>query len=166
MNGLNGADAEDEHQRFARCLHELTVVRDKNEADLVTRILRDPDTTMAQSVIVRHLDRHAEVAGREHLPSQDASPGGECRDRALGGVPCRERGGEAEGKGPQPWEVRPAGPFVIRRCQAMRAAGSERWCQTGRAAAGAFCASWTNKLAAPVLGPMDRALDALRHRTS
>ncbi|WP_234532767.1 hypothetical protein [Streptomyces shenzhenensis] len=62
MNGLNGADdrfAEDEHQRFARCLHELTVVRDKNEADLVTRILRDPDTTMAQSVIVRHLDRHA-----------------------------------------------------------------------------------------------------------
>ncbi|WP_369227186.1 hypothetical protein AB5J52_42460 [Streptomyces sp. R39] len=62
MNGLNGADdrfAEDEHQRFARCLHELAVVRDEDEADLVTRILRDPDTTMAQSVIVRHLDRHA-----------------------------------------------------------------------------------------------------------
>ncbi|MFE4335590.1 hypothetical protein ACFRQM_41220 [Streptomyces sp. NPDC056831] len=60
MNGLNGADdrsAEDEHQRFARYLHELAVVRD--EDDLVTRILRDSDTTMAQSAIVRHLDRHA-----------------------------------------------------------------------------------------------------------
>ncbi|MGY4920478.1 hypothetical protein ACWD9K_35835 [Streptomyces sp. 900116325] len=57
MNGLNGA--EDEHQRFARYLHELAVVRDEDEADLVTRILRDSDTTMAQSAIVRHLDRRA-----------------------------------------------------------------------------------------------------------
>jgi hypothetical protein len=59
INGVDGRSAEDEHQRFARYLHELAVVRDKDEADLVTRILRDPDTTMAQSVIVRHLDRHA-----------------------------------------------------------------------------------------------------------
>ncbi|MEU9091577.1 hypothetical protein [Streptomyces sp. NPDC048428] len=62
MNGLNGADdpfAEDEHQRFARYLHELAVVSNEDEADLVTRILRDPDTTMAQSAIVRHLDRRA-----------------------------------------------------------------------------------------------------------
>lgn len=62
MNGLNGPDdrlTEDEHQRFARYLHELAVVRDEDEADLVTRILRDPDTTMAQSAIVRHLDRRA-----------------------------------------------------------------------------------------------------------
>ncbi|MFJ7496325.1 hypothetical protein ACIQZB_35190 [Streptomyces sp. NPDC097727] len=62
MNGLNGAydrSAEDEHQRFARYLHELTVVRDEDEADLVTRILRDPDATMAQSAIVRHVDRRA-----------------------------------------------------------------------------------------------------------
>ncbi|WP_405691485.1 hypothetical protein [Streptomyces sp. NBC_00057] len=62
MNGPNGADdrsAENEHQRFARYLHELAVVRDEDEADLVTRILRDSDTTMAQSAIVRHLDRHA-----------------------------------------------------------------------------------------------------------
>ncbi|MFC9621775.1 hypothetical protein ACFTXM_17875 [Streptomyces sp. NPDC056930] len=62
MNGPNGADdrpAEDEHRRFARYLHELAVVRDENEADLVTRILRDSDTTMAQSATVRHLDRRA-----------------------------------------------------------------------------------------------------------
>ncbi|MGQ4356582.1 hypothetical protein [Streptomyces drozdowiczii] len=62
MNGLNGPDdrtAEDEHQRFAHYLDELAVVRDEDEADLVTRILRDADTTMAQSAIVRHLDRHA-----------------------------------------------------------------------------------------------------------
>ncbi|MEU9190746.1 hypothetical protein AB0D14_40830 [Streptomyces sp. NPDC048484] len=62
MNGLNSAGdrfAEAEHQRFARYLHELAVVRDEDEADLVTRILRDPDTTMAQSAIVRHLNRRA-----------------------------------------------------------------------------------------------------------
>ncbi|WP_406416101.1 hypothetical protein OH809_40275 [Streptomyces sp. NBC_00873] len=62
MNGPNGADdrsVENEHQRFARYLHELAVVRDEDEADLVARILRDSDTTMAQSAIVRHLDRHA-----------------------------------------------------------------------------------------------------------
>ncbi|MEU0041196.1 hypothetical protein [Streptomyces sp. NPDC006333] len=62
MNGTNSADdrsAEDEHQRFARYLHELAVVREEDEAELVTRILRDPDRTMAQSAIVRHLDRRA-----------------------------------------------------------------------------------------------------------
>lgn len=62
MNGFNGADdryAEDEHQRFARYLREPAVVRDEDEADLVTRILRDSDTTMAQSAIIRHLDRRA-----------------------------------------------------------------------------------------------------------
>ncbi|MEU1369096.1 hypothetical protein ABZ454_23590 [Streptomyces sp. NPDC005803] len=62
MNGLNAADdrcTEDEHQRFARYLHELAVVRDEEEANLVARILRDPDPTMAQSAIVRHLDRRA-----------------------------------------------------------------------------------------------------------
>ncbi|MFE9446570.1 hypothetical protein ACFYO2_48665 [Streptomyces sp. NPDC006602] len=62
MNGLNGADdrfTEDEHQRFARYLRELAAVRDEDEADLVTRILCDSDTTMAQSAIVRHLDRRA-----------------------------------------------------------------------------------------------------------
>ncbi|MCX4579866.1 hypothetical protein OHB41_43210 [Streptomyces sp. NBC_01571] len=62
MNGTNSANdrsTEDEHQRFARYLDELAVVRDEDEAELVTRILRDPDTTMAQSAIVRHLDRRA-----------------------------------------------------------------------------------------------------------
>ncbi|GGT73574.1 hypothetical protein P6B95_00185 [Streptomyces atratus] len=57
MKGLNGA--EDQHQRFARYLHEPAVVRVEDEADLVTRILRDSDTTMAQSAIVRRLDRRA-----------------------------------------------------------------------------------------------------------
>lgn len=62
MNGLNDADdrfTEDEHQRFARYLHELAIVGDEDEADLVTRILRDSDTTMAQSTNFRHVNRRA-----------------------------------------------------------------------------------------------------------
>ena len=59
MNGTDARSVKDEHQRFSRYLNELAVVRDEDEADLVTRILRDSDTTMAQSAIVRHLDRQA-----------------------------------------------------------------------------------------------------------
>ncbi|GLW99383.1 hypothetical protein [Microtetraspora sp. NBRC 16547] len=51
--------ADDEHQRFARYLQELADVRQKEEAELVRSVLRDPDTVMAQSAVVRHLDRRA-----------------------------------------------------------------------------------------------------------
>jgi hypothetical protein len=54
------ADVEPaEHLRFARYLQELAQVPEMDEADLVALILRDPDTAMAQSAVVRHLDRRA-----------------------------------------------------------------------------------------------------------
>lgn len=49
----------DEHVRFAAYLDKLRQVADANEADLVSRVLTDPDQTMAQSAVLRHLDRRA-----------------------------------------------------------------------------------------------------------
>ncbi|MEV5573887.1 hypothetical protein AB0L06_27935 [Spirillospora sp. NPDC052269] len=58
----NNADEQtspDEHQRFAHYLQDLAFVREADEAELVATVLRDPDTTMAQSAVVRHLDNRA-----------------------------------------------------------------------------------------------------------
>jgi hypothetical protein len=49
----------DEHVRFAAYLDKLGHVADANELDLVSRVLADPDQTMAQSAVLRHLDRRA-----------------------------------------------------------------------------------------------------------
>jgi hypothetical protein len=49
----------DEHVRFAAYLDELQHVADADEVDLVSRVLTDPDQTMAQSAMLRHLDRRA-----------------------------------------------------------------------------------------------------------
>ncbi|MFJ2008349.1 hypothetical protein [Streptomyces chartreusis] len=49
----------DEHVRFAAYLDKLGHVADANELDLVSRVLTDPDQTMAQSAVLRHLDRRA-----------------------------------------------------------------------------------------------------------
>ncbi|MFE7662457.1 hypothetical protein [Streptomyces celluloflavus] len=49
----------DEHVRFAAYLDKLGHVADTNEIDLVSRVLTDPDQTMAQSAVLRHLDRRA-----------------------------------------------------------------------------------------------------------
>ena len=49
----------DEHVRFAACLDELEHVATPDEVDLVSRVLTDPDQTMAQSAVLRHLDRRA-----------------------------------------------------------------------------------------------------------
>ncbi|MFI1533432.1 hypothetical protein [Streptomyces anandii] len=49
----------DEHVRFAAYLDKLWHVADANELDLVSRVLTDPDQTMAQSAVLRHLDRRA-----------------------------------------------------------------------------------------------------------
>lgn len=49
----------DEHVRFAAYLDELEQVTDADEVDLVSRVLTDPDRTMAQSAVLRHLDRRA-----------------------------------------------------------------------------------------------------------
>ncbi|GAA4595938.1 hypothetical protein GCM10023194_66760 [Planotetraspora phitsanulokensis] len=58
-NDAGGLPADDEHQRFARYLQDLAQVREENEVDLVSVVLRDPDATMAQSAVVRHLDNRA-----------------------------------------------------------------------------------------------------------
>ncbi|MFI6875311.1 hypothetical protein ACIBL6_17920 [Streptomyces sp. NPDC050400] len=49
----------DEHARFAAYLAALQQVADPDELDLVGRVLTDPDRTMAQSAVLRHLDRRA-----------------------------------------------------------------------------------------------------------
>jgi hypothetical protein len=49
----------DEHVRFAAYLDELQQVSDADEVDLVSRVLTDPDRTMAQSALLRHLDHRA-----------------------------------------------------------------------------------------------------------
>ncbi|MCX4741066.1 hypothetical protein [Streptomyces antibioticus] len=49
----------DEHVRFAAYLDKLEHVADANEVSLVSRVLSDPDQTMAQSAVLRHLDRRA-----------------------------------------------------------------------------------------------------------
>ncbi|MDX2646344.1 hypothetical protein PV341_22835 [Streptomyces sp. PA03-1a] len=49
----------DEHVRFAAYLDKLGHVTVANELDLVSSVLTDPDQTMAQSAVLRHLDRRA-----------------------------------------------------------------------------------------------------------
>ncbi|MGI5478768.1 hypothetical protein [Streptomyces lavendofoliae] len=49
----------DEHVRFASYLDKLGRVAGPDEIDLVSRVLEDPDQTMAQSAVLRHLDRRA-----------------------------------------------------------------------------------------------------------
>ncbi|MYQ48826.1 hypothetical protein GTW40_27995 [Streptomyces sp. SID4985] len=59
MNLRPLAQNPDEHARFAAYLDKLRRVADADEADLVGRILADPDRTMAQSAVLRHVDRRA-----------------------------------------------------------------------------------------------------------
>ncbi|GAA3824912.1 hypothetical protein [Streptomyces chiangmaiensis] len=60
MNRHNAMrDEPAEHLRFAACLSELEQVADADEADLVGAVLTDPDQAMAQSAVLRHLDRRA-----------------------------------------------------------------------------------------------------------
>ncbi|MGW1011933.1 hypothetical protein ACWD4X_18115 [Streptomyces termitum] len=49
----------DEHGRFAAYLDKLQHVATADEVDLVSRVLSDPDQTMARSAVLRHLDRRA-----------------------------------------------------------------------------------------------------------
>lgn len=59
MNPHGTLPDPDEHVRFAAHLDELRQVADVDEVDLVRRVLTDPDPTMAQSAVLRHLDRRA-----------------------------------------------------------------------------------------------------------
>ncbi|GAB2606567.1 hypothetical protein GCM10027168_44280 [Streptomyces capparidis] len=49
----------DEHVRFAAYLDKLENIPDPDEVELVSLVLTDPDQTMAQSAVLRHLDRRA-----------------------------------------------------------------------------------------------------------
>ncbi|MGW7264854.1 hypothetical protein [Streptomyces sp. NPDC054842] len=60
MNHHNAPQEEPaEHLRFAAYLTELEHVSDADELDLVSEVLTDPDQSMAQSAVLRHLDRRA-----------------------------------------------------------------------------------------------------------
>ncbi|MFJ1887147.1 hypothetical protein [Streptomyces sp. NPDC088137] len=59
MNLHDIAQNPDEHVRFVAYLDELQQVVEADEVDLVSRVLTDPDQTMAQSAVLRHLDRRA-----------------------------------------------------------------------------------------------------------
>jgi hypothetical protein len=48
-----------EHLRFWNYLSELEQVTEADEVNLVSGVLTDPDQTMAQSAVLRHLDRRA-----------------------------------------------------------------------------------------------------------
>ncbi|GGO71810.1 hypothetical protein [Nonomuraea cavernae] len=73
---------DDEHQRFARYLQELADAGSQDEVDLVARVLRDPDTVMAQSAMVRHLDRRAAQLPADASFRLDRGHGH--RDRGVG----------------------------------------------------------------------------------
>ncbi|MFC5183614.1 hypothetical protein [Actinomadura harenae] len=59
MNADDILQNPDEHVRFAAYLGRLGRVADPDEVDLVGRVLTDPDQAMAQSAVLRHLDRRA-----------------------------------------------------------------------------------------------------------
>jgi hypothetical protein len=59
-----------EHTRFATYVRALEQVTASDQPDLIRRILTDPDQTMAQAAIVRHIDRQA--ATRYLSPAYDA----------------------------------------------------------------------------------------------
>ncbi|WP_051942872.1 hypothetical protein [Streptacidiphilus rugosus] len=59
MNRHDILSAPDEHVRFAVYLDRLQQVADADEVELVGRVLTDPHRTMAQSAVLRHLDRRA-----------------------------------------------------------------------------------------------------------
>ncbi|MFH8694566.1 MULTISPECIES: hypothetical protein [Streptomyces] len=48
-----------EHRRFRAYLSALEQVTDAGESGLVSEVLDDPDRTMAESAVTRHLDRRA-----------------------------------------------------------------------------------------------------------
>jgi hypothetical protein len=52
-------DEPAEHLRFRAYLRRLQDVSEADEADLITRVLADPDRSMARSAVLRHLDRRA-----------------------------------------------------------------------------------------------------------
>ncbi|MBR7839619.1 hypothetical protein KDL01_40580 [Actinospica durhamensis] len=54
-----------EHARFHGYVRALSQVADVDECDLVRTVLADPDHVMAQSAVIRHIDRTAERLGSD-----------------------------------------------------------------------------------------------------
>ena len=52
-----------EHARFHGYIRALSQVADADERDLVRTVLTDPDHAVAQSAVIRHIDRTAEHLG-------------------------------------------------------------------------------------------------------
>ncbi|QYN18899.1 hypothetical protein [Amycolatopsis sp. DSM 110486] len=59
MNAHDTVQEPNEHARFAAYLDQLQQIAEADEIDLISHVLSDPDQTMAQSAVVRHLDRRA-----------------------------------------------------------------------------------------------------------
>ncbi|GGS75698.1 hypothetical protein GCM10010222_15970 [Streptomyces tanashiensis] len=62
IHGMNSPYVNEEpaeHRRFARHLQALEAVAEESEAELVAAVLRDEDAAMANSAVLRHLDRRA-----------------------------------------------------------------------------------------------------------
>lgn len=77
----------DEHVRFAAYLDLLGRVAESDEADVVGSVLADPDRTMSQSAVLRHLDRRA--AGLCGGPAYE--PWARTMTRAVAGRPFLAR---------------------------------------------------------------------------
>jgi hypothetical protein len=60
---MSGGPAE--HARFHGYIRALFQVADANECDLVRTVLDDPDHAVAQSAVIRHIDRTAEQLGSD-----------------------------------------------------------------------------------------------------
>ncbi|MFF7776419.1 hypothetical protein ACFZCG_18575 [Streptomyces tanashiensis] len=59
MNSPYANEEPAEHRRFARYLKALEAVAEASEVELVAAVLRDEDAAMANSAVLRHLDRRA-----------------------------------------------------------------------------------------------------------
>lgn len=59
MTGPGIEEEPAEHRRFGRYLTALEAVAEGGEVELVAAVLRDEDAAMAQSAVVRHIDRRA-----------------------------------------------------------------------------------------------------------
>lgn len=76
-----------EHLCFAAYLNELAQSTDTDEIALVHNVLTDPDQTMAQAAVLRHLDRRA--ADLHHGPA--FQPWAEAISQATAGHPLLAR---------------------------------------------------------------------------
>jgi hypothetical protein len=81
------SDEPAEHRRFSDYLRALAQVPDADETDLVTRVLADPDQAMAQSGIVRHIDRRA----ADLYPRPAYEPWAQSMTRTTSNYPFLER---------------------------------------------------------------------------